>query len=110
MSEATVWTDEMIIDMLKEDLGRRNPSDATLAYLQMLIGTAKEEISGERVAIPEEITDPADVNLVVTYASWLYRKRASAGEDSEMPRSLRYLLNNRAFSNREGTTDAGTDG
>ena len=109
MSE-TVWTDEMLVNMLKEDLGRRNPSEATLTYFNMLISTAKKEIGRERVAIPEQITDPADVHLVVTYASWLYRKRAATGEDSHMPRSLRYLLNNRAFSNQEVTTDAGTDG
>ena len=109
MSE-TVWTDELLIEMLKEDLGRRNPSAETLSYFQVLIDTAKAEISRERVEIPEKITDPADVHLVVTYASWLYRKRAATGEDSHMPRSLRYLLNNRAFSNQEVTTNAGTDG
>ena len=109
MSE-TVWTDELLIGMLKEDLGRRNPSAETLSYFQVLIDTAKAEISRERVEIPEKITDPTDAILIVTYASWLYRKRASAGDDSQMPRSLRYLLNNRAFSNQEVTTDPGTDG
>ena len=44
MSE-TVWTDELLIGMLKEDLGRRNPSAETLSYFQVLIDTAKAEIS-----------------------------------------------------------------
>lgn len=100
MSE-TVWTDDMLVNMLKEDLGRRNPSEATLTYFNMLIGTAKEEISLERVPFPDEITAFSDVQLIVSYAAWLYRKRASAGQDSDMPRSLRYMLNNRAFQNQE---------
>lgn len=100
MSE-TIWTDEMILELLKTDLGRKNPSESMLAYLNMLIGTAKEEISRERVPFPAEITAFSDAQLIVSYAAWLYRKRASAGQDSDMPRSLRYMLNNRAFRNQE---------
>ena len=42
MSE-TVWNDDMLVYMLEEDLGRRNPSQATLTYFNMLIATAKRK-------------------------------------------------------------------
>lgn len=100
---ATIWTDEIILELLQEDLGRRNPSEGTAQFLLLLIQTAKSEISREGVEIPETITDYTDALLVEMYAAYLYRKRAATGEDSHMPRALRYMLNNRVFSNREGT-------
>lgn len=97
----TTWTDELILGILQEDLGRRNPTEGTLDYLRILIESAKKEISAEGVQLPDEITDPNDVRLITSYAAWLYRKRAAAGEESHMPRSLRWTLNQRAFRSRE---------
>lgn len=97
----TIWTDELILGILQEDLGRRNPTEGTLSFLRILIESAKEEITAEGVALPEVITDPNDVRLIVSYAAWLYRKRNAAGEESEMPRALRWTLNQRAFGSRE---------
>lgn len=101
MSESKTWSDEMILELLQEDLGRRNLTNSAVDFLHLLIQSAKAEISGEGVPLPDEITDPNDVRLIVSYAAWLYRKRAAAGEDSYMPRALRYALNQRAFGNRE---------
>ena len=66
-------------------------------YILNLIGAAEQMISREGIVLTESIEDG---NLVVMYAAYLYRKRA---EDSpQMPRMLRYALNNRLFSQKVG--------
>lgn len=66
-------------------------------YILNLIRAAEQMISREGIVLTESIEDG---NLVVMYAAYLYRKRA---EDSpQMPRMLRYALNNRLFSQKVG--------
>lgn len=66
-------------------------------YILNLIMAAEQMISREGIVLTESIEDG---NLVVMYAAYLYRKRA---EDSpQMPRMLRYALNNRLFSQKVG--------
>lgn len=66
-------------------------------YINSLIVAAEQMISREGIVLTESIEDG---NLVVMYAAYLYRKRA---EDSpQMPRMLRYALNNRLFSQKVG--------
>ena len=67
------------------------------AYLTHLITAARQSIAREGITLTDTLEDN---NLVVMYASYLYRKRA---EDSgAMPRMLRYALNNRLFSEKGG--------
>lgn len=79
-----------MLSMLKVDLGIR-----TQAYdprLLNYIESAKQAITREGVTL----TDSAEDNmLVVRYAGWIWRHR-DAG--TEMPRDLRWALNNRIFS------------
>lgn len=63
------------------------------AYLSFLIKAAEEEIGREGIILDRE--NISDENLIVMYASYLYRKRA--GDEQAMPRMLRYALNNRLF-------------
>lgn len=66
------------------------------AYLNNLIDLAEKAISREGITLDANSTD--DWMLVESYAAFLYRKRR---EDTvAMPRSLRYLLNNRLFSEK----------
>ena len=66
-------------------------------YLGGLIEAAQDMIKREGIAL----TDSAeDVQLVVMYASYLFRKRAE--DNPPMPRMLRYALNNRLFSQKIG--------
>lgn len=84
---------EQLLTMLKVDL-----HITTTAYdtrLTQYINSAMEMIGTEGVTL--SITDLEDAQLVVMYAGWLWRKRDS-GEG--MPRTLRYLLNNRLFSEK----------
>lgn len=82
-----------LLEMLKVDLGiKTNAYDDRLnAYLE----SAQTEISREGISL--DLTDVGDMQLVVMYAAWTWRKRA---DGSGMPRMLRYALNNRLFSQK----------
>lgn len=74
------------LDLLTLDTTRQN-------QLEFLIQTAVELIAREGVTLTEPYT-PEDSNLIVMYAAYLFRKRAT---DEPMPRMLRWALNNRIF-------------
>lgn len=82
-----------LLTMLKVDLGITAVAydDRLYADLQ----AAKSYIELEGIKLKETIEDD---QLVVQYAAWLWRKRGS--DESSMPRMLRYLLNNRLFSEK----------
>lgn len=63
-------------------------------YLSDLISAAESMIKREGIVL--DINDIEDCNLIVMYASYLYRKRAE--DNQPMPRMLRYALNNRLLS------------
>lgn len=78
---------EIIMPILKADL--QIQTNAIDGYLNTLISSAKEFISREGVLLTDSYEDAL---LVEMYASYLYRKREEGGE---MPRMLRFALNNR---------------
>lgn len=81
------------LDLLSVDKTRES-------QLNFLIDTAIELIAREGVKL-NELYSSEDANLIVMYASYLYRKRAT---DEAMPRMLRWALNNRIFGrNADGT-------
>ena len=69
-------------------------------YLLNLIELSKAAIKKEGIIIPEENGSCTieDGMLVQMYSAYLYRKRKE--ETASMPRSLRYALNNRLFSQK----------
>ena len=81
-----------MLNLLKIDLGI-----TVTAYderLEALLETARQMIAREGITL----TDSAeDTQLVVSYAAWLWRRRDSG---AGMPRMLRYLINNRLFSEK----------
>ena len=99
MSE-TIYTEDFILDLLQEDLGRRNPAESTVIFLRALISDARAEISAEGVAIPDTITDIQDAMLIERRAAFLYRKRGASVAETAEPRNLRYAQNNRVFGPR----------
>lgn len=86
--------DETVLQILKIDL--QISSDKLDGYLEGLISAAKEYIATEGIVLGDS---QGDANLVEMYASYLYRKRRDGGP---MPRSLRWALNNRLFSQKAG--------
>lgn len=93
-------TYEIILSLLQIDLGEMNPDENRKAFLLHTIKAAESFITREGI----ELNDNAeDQSLVEMYAAYLIRKRDKA---EGMPRSLRWTLNNRLFSQkgkREGT-------
>lgn len=84
-----------LLSALKIDLGI-----VTTAYderLTQYLEAAQTEIEREGATL--NINDTDDAQIVVMYASWLWRRR-DTGEG--MPRMIRYALNNRVFSEKMG--------
>lgn len=81
-----------LLNMLKIDLGITGT--AYDERLQQILASAAEMITREGI----KLTDSAeDKQLQVAYAAWVWRRRDSG---AGMPRMLRYLLNNRLFSEK----------
>lgn len=84
---------DQLLSMLKVDLGI-----TTAAYDQRLIQyieSAIRQIRREGVIL--DLSEADDMQLIVMYAAWTWRKRDSG---DGMPRMLRYQLNNRIFSEK----------
>ena len=83
---------ETMLEMLKADL-----QITTTAYdgrLGQYLETARAAIETEGINLTESVSDGS---MVVMYAAWLWRKRDEAGP---MPRMLRWMMNNRLFSQK----------
>lgn len=83
-----------MLQVLKMDLQLMH--NAMDNYLLTLLGVASRLIAREGIALTDS---PEDNYLVIMYAAYLYRKRAH--EEQQMPRMLRYALNNRLMSRQE---------
>lgn len=84
-----------MLQMLKIDLGITGT-----AYddrLLQILTAAAQMITREGVTLSDSVEDQ---QLQVAYAAWLWRRRDSG---QGMPRMLRWLLNNRLFSEKAGT-------
>lgn len=83
-----------MLEMLKIDLGI-----TTTAYDERLgqyLTSAQQMIEREGVTALN-LSTLEDMQLVVMYAAWLWRRRDSM---EGMPRMLRWALNNRIFSEK----------
>lgn len=83
-----------LLTMLKVDLGIKQ----TAAYdkrLEQVLSSAIQDIQKAGASDLDASANPADAQLVVMYAAWLWRKRDTM---EGMPRMVRYALNNRVFS------------
>lgn len=78
--------------MLKIDLGIT--TNAYDARLDQYIAAADAEITREGAVLSESV---GDLQLVVMYAAWMWRRRDGM---EGMPRMLRYALNNKIFSGK----------
>ena len=91
-----------LLTLLKADLNILAPDLTRLAQLNHLIEAALQLIAREGVTLQEPFS-AEDGQLVIMYAAYLFRKRAT-GE--AMPRMLRWALNNRVFSAKVGGQSA----
>lgn len=93
-NSATPTPEEIMLGMLKVDLGIS--STAYDSRLGQYITSAKAEIVREGVSFPTTL-GVDDMQLIVMYATWMWKKRET-GEG--MPRMIRYLLNQKVFSQK----------
>lgn len=91
-----------LLTLLQADLNILSPDPTRLAQLNHLIEVALQLITREGVTLQEPFS-AEDGQLVIMYAAYLFRKRAT-GE--AMPRMLRWALNNRVFSAKAGGQSA----
>ena len=91
------FTDEDILEILKVDL--QVSSSALDLYLLVLITSARAYIAQEGITLADTAQDAM---LVEMYAAYLYRRRRE--ENVQMPRMLRWALNNRLFG-QKGAAD-----
>ena len=91
-------TEQEILVLVKQNLSIMHTAHDT--YLVSLIATSESSIQEEGITL--DLEDAKDVNLVVMYTAYLFRKRAE--DNPVMPRMLRYALNNRLFSEKARVT------
>lgn len=92
-------TDQELLTILKTDLQVSSP--ALDPYLSQLVRAARDFITTEGIALTGSYSDEM---LVEMCAAYLYRRRRE--ENVQMPRMLRWALNNRLFS-QKGAVDNG---
>ena len=85
--------DSTMLTMLKTDLSISAAQTAYDTRLEQLLTVAQREIIKEG-ASDLDASDPVDMQLMVMYAAWLWRRRDTM---EGMPRALRWALNNRVF-------------
>ena len=88
-----MMADSDILTILKIDL--QISSTALDEYLLAIIAAAQGYISTEGIVLTDSYSDGL---LVEMYAAYLYRRRRE--ENVQMPRMLRWALNNRLFSQK----------
>ena len=89
-----------MLAMLKTDLGI-STSTAYNTRMEQLLTVAQREII-EEGASTLDASDPLDMQLIVMYAAWLWRRR---DDMSGMPRMLRWTLNNRIMAEKAVSAD-----
>lgn len=93
-------TQDDLLTLLQADLNLLSPDSTRTAQLQQLISVAQQFIAREGVTLSAPYT-AEDAQLIIMYAAYLFRKRAT---EEPMPRMLRWALNNRIFSEKAQAT------
>lgn len=86
-----------MLTMLKTDLGILTTTAYDARLIQLL--TAAEKAITAEGASTLDASDISDMQLIVMYAAWLWRRRDGM---EGMPRMLRYALNNRVLGEKAG--------
>lgn len=83
---------EIALSLLCTDIGftRNNVPLEVLDLLKAKLSTAYQRVEGAGIAL--DPNDYGDIDLLVSYAAWLYRGRI---QQTQMPEQLRWLLKNR---------------
>ena len=83
--------DELALEMLKINLDILQVDNKREKYLKFLIQSAKDVVEHKGIVLNNT---EEDINIIVMYAAYLYRRRA-ASDDIRMPEMLKVALRNR---------------
>lgn len=87
---------DMKLQLLEAALDMRNAPEKRREQLTQLLAVAASRILALGIHLDE--ADPADVQLQVDYAAWMYRRRNQTV--TEIPRWLQLDLHNRLVSEK----------
>jgi hypothetical protein len=92
--------DNTMLTMLKTDLGIMTTTAYDTRLTQLL--TASQQYIINEGASTLDASNIEDMQLIVMYAAWLWRRRDNM---DGMPRMLRLALNNRVFAEKAVVAD-----
>lgn len=102
MADITSNQQEVLLAMLKNNLEilttYMDQASVEMIDTQLLQYIQTSATFIEREGISLDLDDISDCMLVTMYSAWLYEKRKDP--TAQMPRMLRYNLNNRLFSEK----------
>lgn len=87
-----------MLERLKIKLMISPSNTAYDTYLTGLLDSAKQFIIREGVSTLSPETSVEDAQIVIGYAAFLHRQKSEA--DAQLPRWLRWAINNRIFSEK----------
>lgn len=93
---------DILLTMLKTDLGILTTTIYDTRLTQIILAAQRAIIAEGATTLDTTGSDALDADLTVKYAAWLWRRRDGM---EGMPRMVRWLLNNRIFSEKAGAAD-----
>lgn len=94
-------SEELRLELLKQDIMAKG-STIYDPLLKSLLKTAEEAIRREGIILDADKTE--DNQLISCYAAYLWRQRDNP--EMQMPRNLRYQLNNKLFAQKISQGDS----
>lgn len=91
------------LTLLAAELNMHSVPEGRKAQLEQLLTVAACKIAQTGITLDE--SDMGDVHLQVTYAAWLFRRRAQTAETAAMPRWLQLDLHDRLVHEKGSVTD-----
>ena len=92
------------LTLLATELNMHSVPESRKAQLEQLLGVAASKIAQTGITLND--SDIGDIHLQVTYAAWLFRRRAQTAETAAMPRWLQLDLHDRLIREK-GTVNDG---
>lgn len=93
------------LTLLAAELNMHSVPEGRKAQLEQLLTVAASKITQTGITLDD--SDAGDVHLQVTYAAWLFRRRAQTVDNAGMPRWLQLDIHDRLI-HEKGTVNDGT--
>lgn len=91
------------LTLLAAELNMHSVPEGRKVQLEQLLNVAASKIEQTGITLNED--DTGDVHLQVTYAAWLFRRRAQTTENAGMPRYLQLDIHDRLIHEKGSVID-----